>query len=163
MMENAGESVLIESILTASDKLFRILLPTVPRELLELDITMPQMKIILMLFIHSPLRMSTIAAELEVTLPTATSFIDRLVEKHYVIRDSQPDDRRVVLCRLSETGLKTVGGIWETGRQELKKILGEMDNSKLEMFVNALQSMMVVAHDQRKVNPENNGLSNHSH
>jgi DNA-binding MarR family transcriptional regulator len=159
-MENAGKSILIENILAASDKLFRVLLPTVPREMLELDITMPQLKIMLMLFINGPHRMSSIAAELEVTLPTATSFIDRLVEKHYVIRDSQPDDRRVVLCRLSETGLKTVDGIWESGRKGIRQILKDMDNSKLEMFVNALQSMLELADYQRHLNQETSKVNN---
>ena len=107
-MEKTKKTELVASILMTSDKLFRKLLPTVPQEVLTLDVTMPQLKIMLILFIHGPMRMSAIASEMGVALPTATSFIDRLVDKNFVIRESQPNDRRVVLCRLVEAGQKTI-------------------------------------------------------
>ena len=40
----AQKDNLVEEILTLADKLFRQLLPTVPEELLSLDVTMPQLK-----------------------------------------------------------------------------------------------------------------------
>jgi DNA-binding MarR family transcriptional regulator len=141
-MEKGDKSNLVEEILSTSDKLFRKLLPTVPRELLDLDVTMPQLKIMLLLYINGAMRMSSIAAELEVTLPTATSFIDRLAEKNYVVRESQPHDRRVVLCRLSEDGQKMVDGIWESSRKNVKKLLEQMNADKLQMLVEVLQDML---------------------
>lgn len=147
-MDPANKADLVESILITSDKLFRKLLPTVPKELLSLDVTMPQLKIMLMLFIHGPMRMSDIASEMDVTLPTATSFIDRLAEKNYVVRESQPNDRRVVLCRLAEAGQKTVDGIWESGRKNTGKLLEELDVRKLQMLIEALQSMLDMASAQ---------------
>jgi DNA-binding MarR family transcriptional regulator len=141
-MEKGDKSNLVEEILSTSDKLFRKLLPTVPRELLDLDVTMPQLKIMLLLYINGAMRMRSIAAELEVTLPTATSFIDRLAEKNYVVRESQPHDRRVVLCRLSEDGQKMVDGIWESSRKNVKKLLEQMNADKLQMLVEVLQDML---------------------
>lgn len=132
---------LVEDILTLADKLFRQLFPTVPKDLLTLDITMPQTKIILILYIHGPRRMSDIASELDVTLPTATSLVERLVEKGYVLRETQPDDRRVVLCRLSDDGQKAIGRIWQLARNRTAESLEAMDVSKLGLFVEALQAM----------------------
>jgi len=136
---------LVENILTLADRLFRQLLPTVPKDLLTLDITMPQTKIMLILYVHGPRRMSDIASELDVTLPTATSLVERLVEKNYVLRETQPDDRRVVLCRLSEAGQKAIGSIWQSGRNRSKELLEAMDVSKLELFADALQAMREAA------------------
>ena len=136
---------LVENILTLADTLFRQLLPTVPKNLLTLDITMPQTKIMLILYVHGPRRMSDIAFELDVTLPTATSLIERLVEKNYVLRETQPDDRRVVLCRLSEAGQKAIGSIWQSARNRSKELLEAMDVSKLELFADALQAMREAA------------------
>ena len=106
----------VEKILKLADKLFRRLFPSVPPELLDLDITMPQLKIVFMLFITGPMRMSDLASDLRVTLATVTGLVERLVERNMVVRESQPDDRRVVLCRLSDTGQKAINRIWESAR-----------------------------------------------
>lgn len=133
---------LIEEILTTADRLFRQLLPSVPKDLITLDVTMPQAKIMLVLYIRGSMRMSDIASELDVALPTATSFIDRLVEKNYLLREPQSGDRRVVLCRLSEAGQKAISRIWESGRIRSKELLEEMDTPKLRMCVEVLEDML---------------------
>jgi DNA-binding MarR family transcriptional regulator len=140
---------LVDGILALADKLFRELLPTVPRDLLSLDVTMPQMKILVILYVTGPRRMSDIASELDVTLPTATSLIDRLVEKHYVEREMNPDDRRVVLCHLSEAGEQVIKHIWQTARARSHELLHSMDISKLALFAEALQAMHETALAER--------------
>lgn len=149
MTAESDKERLVDGILALADRLFRELLPTVPRDLLSLDITMPQMKILLILFVSGPRRMSDIASELDVTLPTATSLIDRLVEKHYVERETQPDDRRVVLCQLADAGEQVVRHIWQTAGKRSRELLQAMDVSKLEMFAEALQAMHETALAER--------------
>jgi DNA-binding MarR family transcriptional regulator len=141
-MNNNSAEVVVNDILSLADHLFRTLLPTVPDELLSLDATMPQLKILLLLYIHGPLRMSAIANELRVTLPTSTSLIDKLVDKNYILRENQTDDRRVVLCKLTSEGQKVVGNIWVSTRARCQQILLNMDYAKLELFREALNSML---------------------
>jgi len=136
---------LVEDILSLADRLFRQLLPTVPRDLLSLDVTMPQMKILLILYVCGPRRMSDIASELDIALPTATSLVDRLVEKQYVFRESHPDDRRVVLCHLSGLGEEAISHIWQSARKRCHELLQAMDGSKLGMLAEALRAMHEVA------------------
>jgi DNA-binding MarR family transcriptional regulator len=152
MVTNNREA-LIGELLSLADRLFRHLFPTVPKNLLNLDVTMPQMKIMLILYIHGATRMTDIAAGLEVTLPTSTSLVDRLVDKNYVVRENQPDDRRVVLCRLSEAGQKAVDGIWASFHDNSKQLLESLDTSKLQMFVEVLEAMMQIpaSEDTEKV------------
>jgi DNA-binding MarR family transcriptional regulator len=134
---------LLESILKIGDKLFRQLLPAIPREgLLELDVTMPQLKIMLLLFINGPMRMGALAADLQVTLATATGLVERLVEREMVTRESQPDDRRVVLCRLSQEGQKTISRIWETARHNTRVLLENLDTGTLQTLAGVLQTML---------------------
>lgn len=133
---------IVEEILKLSDGLFRKLLPSVPKELLDLDITMPQMKILLILFIHGPQRMSALAADLGITLATATGLVDRLVERDFVARENSPGDRRVVMCRLSGNGQKAVGRIWKSARIRSGQLLEAMEISKLRMFNEALKAML---------------------
>jgi DNA-binding MarR family transcriptional regulator len=145
---------LIEDILTLADSLFRQLLPTVPKDLLALDISMPQAKILLILYVHGPRRMSDIASELDVTLPTATSLIDRLVEKQYVMRETQPDDRRVVLCELTEMGQRAIGRTWQSARDRSQELLQAMNADKLELLADALRAMQ-----EASSSPEGNDTS----
>jgi len=141
-MKKSSQEDAIEGILKLTDRLFRALLPTVPKRLLNIDVTMPQMKIMLMLFIIGPMRMSDLADNLHVTLATATGLVDRLVEKGFVVRENQPDDRRVVLCNLSNRGLNMVNGIWETARNNIKSILRNLDIGKLGMLAEVLEDML---------------------
>jgi DNA-binding MarR family transcriptional regulator len=133
---------LVASILGLGDRLFRQLLPTVPEELLTMDTTLPQLKIMLMLYFHGPLRMTDIAVELDVTLPTATNLVDKLVEKDFLTRETQPDDRRVVRCILSEKGHKTIAGIWESAALRCRILLKSMETEKLQSLADALENML---------------------
>jgi DNA-binding MarR family transcriptional regulator len=147
-MSDANPGIMVNEILSLSDRLFRALLSTVPDELLTLDVTMPQMKILLLIYIHGPLRMTTIANDLKVTLPTATSLVDKLVEKSYIQRDTQSDDRRVVLCKLTGAGQKVIGGIWLSARARCQQLLLSMEYAKLAMLKDVLEAMLQSADSQ---------------
>ena len=144
-MAKVSREEIAEGILKLADRLFRVLLPTVPREILQIDVTMPQLKILFILFIDGAMRMSDLATDLQVTLATATGLVDRLVEKGMVVRESQADDRRVVLCRLSDNGQKAVSGIWESARNNMKAILLTVDTGQLEMLTEVLENMLRAA------------------
>ena len=64
---------------------------------------MPQFKT-LSLLAQGPARMGNIAAYLSTSLSSATSMIDRLVEKNLVERAADTSDRRVVTCQLTAKG-----------------------------------------------------------
>jgi DNA-binding MarR family transcriptional regulator len=144
-LKTTNKDHLVESILSLADRLFRQLLPTVPEELLTIDATLPQLKIMLMLYMRGSIRMSDIASGLNVTLPTATSLVDRLAEKDFITRETQADDRRVVLCKLSEKGQKAIAGIWESAALRCRILLKSMDEEKLESFVDVLGDMLKAA------------------
>jgi len=143
--EQYGKEHLVDGILAMADRLFRELLPSVPRDLLSLDITMPQFKILLVLYVSGPRRMSDIAAELDVSLPTATSLVDRLVEKRFVGREPHPDDRRVVLCHLADAGQQALSHIWQSARERSRRLLQAMDVPDLKLFAEALEAMLDAA------------------
>ena len=50
------------------------------------------------------LRMSGLASTLDVSMSSATGLVDRLVDKELVSRWPDPEDRRSVLCALTEEG-----------------------------------------------------------
>lgn len=77
---------------------------TVSPEWFTLDLTMPQVRAVFLLLRQSPQRMSSLASTLGVSMSGATGLVDRLVEKQMVVRWTDPEDRRSVLCALTELG-----------------------------------------------------------
>ena len=155
-MTRLSRKEMVEELLKLATKLFRISLPIVPREILDLDVTMPQLKIMFLLFMNGPMRMSDLASDLSVTLATATGLADRLVEKDMVTRESQPDDRRVVLCRLSEPGQKSVTSIWESAGNRIQGLLQALDTGHLQALTGVLESMLASAEREKNTPSHNN-------
>ena len=141
-MVESQRDELIEHVLQLGDRVFRELLPIVPKELLHLDLTMPQLKVVLLLFLNGPTRMSGLASGLSVSLATATGVVDRLVERDIVLREGQPQDRRVVLCHLSEKGQNLIGGMWQSARERAKELLEAIAPSRLQLVTEALEALL---------------------
>jgi DNA-binding MarR family transcriptional regulator len=142
MKEEPRKEELIENILQLSDRAFQELLPMVPKEWLHLNLTMPQLKVSLLLYMDGPSRMSEIASVLEVSLATATGVVDRLVERDIVLREGQPDDRRVVMCRLSEKGEGLISGLWQLSRDRLGELMRALSTSQLLLITDALAAIL---------------------
>ncbi len=142
MKQGPKQEELIERILQLGEKAFRELIPILPTEWLQLDLTMSQLKVVLLLFMTGSVRMSDIASALGVSLATATGVVDRLVERDIVLRESQPEDRRVVLCHLSEKGQKLIGGLWQLARDRAKELLEVAATSQLQLIREALEALL---------------------
>lgn len=149
-MKPAQKRELIEQILQLGEKAFRELIPMVPKEWLQLDLTMPQLKVVLLLFMNGQTRMTEIATALDVSMATATGVVDRLVERGIVLRESQPQDRRVVLCRLSEKGQNMIGGLWQLARDRARELLGATEPGKLHLINEALEALLQAGKATRK-------------
>ena len=140
MTEKQKKEELIGSILQLTDKLFRQLLPILPMEWLHLDLTITQLKVVLLLFITGHSRMSDIASDLGVSLATATGVADRLVERNLLIRNGDPDDRRVVLCQLSNDGEKLIRDLWQLTQKRAGELMSAIDTPRLLLISEALQA-----------------------
>ncbi|HEX2987940.1 MAG TPA: MarR family transcriptional regulator, partial [Chloroflexota bacterium] len=62
----------------------------------ETDLTMPQLKVLILVDRHHPMPTSQVARTLGMTLSTATGVVDRLVSQELIERLEDPADRRVV-------------------------------------------------------------------
>jgi len=137
----AEKDEVIDRILREIAGIFREVLPLAHKELLEMDLTAPQLKVVLLLYLYGSTRMSELAGSLGVTLATATGIVDRLVERGLIVRESQPDDRRVVMCRLSDKGQAQTDDLWKTSREKARQLLSTMEFSRLRMIDEALGSL----------------------
>ncbi len=104
-----------------------------------LDMTIPQIKTLVLLNRMGPLRMGNISIFLGRALSATTTVVDRLVEKELVDRISDTNDRRVVICELTEMGRQAVEQFWRIGRERLQMVSDLLEVEQLETVVNGLQ------------------------
>ncbi|MDM7999722.1 MAG: MarR family transcriptional regulator [Dehalococcoidia bacterium] len=140
---------LIQSTLRLADKGFRELFPFLPKEWLELDLTAGQLRALLLLYTNGPTRMSDISSSLGVSMATATGIIDRMVERGIVIRESDPNDRRIVRCRVSREGEKVISGLWRSWSERAKVMLRALDRPKLLAVRAFLEAMLEAGENTR--------------
>ena len=131
-------SLLRQQIVGLIQSLRRSINPIRSEEWAQLDLTMPQLKAVIMLDAQGPMPMSRLAGALGVATPTATGIIDRLEERGLVVRESEPSDRRVVNCGLSNEGREIVSTFWELGRWEIENLISSLSNQDLEVVADAL-------------------------
>jgi DNA-binding MarR family transcriptional regulator len=138
---------LVQEVLDLQAGLYRYLRPA--REWLEIELTMPQFKVLLVLYTESGAPMGRLASLLGVTLSTATGIIDRLVERGLVVRQESPHDRRVVVCRLTAEGLQLAERLQQSGRTRMKALLAALDEAELCTVARALELLLAAAHHER--------------
>ncbi len=91
------------------------------------ELTLAQLHCVIAINDTSP-SMAEIANELELSMPTITVTIDKLVKLNYVVRKTDPSDRRVVRVALTTQG---------------KKITQKMRDQKAEIIKSAISKLSV--------------------
>ncbi len=148
MITNTNKAELVQYVLNLQEKLDQLeqaLRPIIPKEWLAIDLTMPQLKVMLTLSKEGSTRMSELASILEVTLATATGVVDRLVERGLVARESFPGDRRVVMCRLSSEGQEFTGRLWQSGQTQIERLLKVMTPAQLQIVAQGTEIFIEAA------------------
>jgi DNA-binding MarR family transcriptional regulator len=142
---NIQRAQLIERILELERKVCHTLRPIVPTEWLNIDLTMPQLKIILIIFTDGPARISTLASTLGVSLSTTTGITDRLIHQDLIVRGNDPEDRRAVVCSLTDKGRGLATRLWEQGQSRMRDLLGKMELSQLKTISEAIETVLEAA------------------
>ncbi len=93
---------------------------------MDLDVTMPQMKVLMLLQENGALRVGVLARHLNVSTPTITGIVDRLVRQELVRREDDPSDRRVVLNVLTKKGEDLMHRLQSRGENELTRVVNTL-------------------------------------
>ena len=130
--ERRNNKILIPQILEVSANIFHAIGLSIPPEWLSSDMTVAQLRVLLLLYTEGETRMSSIASTLGIAVSTATGIIDNLVKKDLVTRSANTEDRRVVICTLSPLGQEIINRIWAQGQSQMEKLLRGLSNEQLE-------------------------------
>ena len=146
---------LLPQILKLSEEIFQAIKLSIPPEWLTSDMTVAQLRVLLLLHTEGPSRMSSIATTLGVAVSTATGIIDNLVKKELVTRRDDTEDRRVVICALSPHGQQIINHMWALGQYQMEKLLRGLSAEQLEKAKEVAEFLLLNAQSQNG-NPNEN-------
>jgi DNA-binding MarR family transcriptional regulator len=109
--------------------------------LVKLGVSMTHMHVLWMLQHHGELSMSRVAELLDVSFSNATGIVDRMEEKGLVERVRVPDDRRVVLVRMSAGGSQALDETEAIKQDRLQAILGHLDGAQTVRLAQVLEDV----------------------
>jgi long-chain acyl-CoA synthetase len=92
------------------------------------DLSLAQFRLLAM--VEHGQRASFLANRLAVAKPTVTALVDGLVERGYVSRSQEPDDRRAIHIALTPAGRKALKAAETAMAERLDALLGRTDDPK---------------------------------
>ncbi len=108
----------------------------------ELAITPSQGFVLRFVDKNSSANVKTIAATLLITSSAATQLIDGLVDKDYLVRKGDPDDRRVIALSLSMKAKKLFNDFQKQGLQKMTELFNALDDEELTQYVALTKKIM---------------------
>ena len=124
--------------LDLAEEFFRLARHRMPVDWLRSDLTMPQLKVLLALYLDGPQSCGALAATQGLSLPTMTGILARLERRGHLQRQRDPRDGRRVISGLSPPGRELVEQLWAAGREELAGVFAGITTADLQTVERAL-------------------------
>jgi DNA-binding MarR family transcriptional regulator len=105
---------------------------------IEDRVTLPQLRVMVMIASRGPLNLGSIAESLGVHPSNASRACDRLVMAGLLDRSDDPSDRRNLLLRLTEKGARLVDEVNASRRDAISDVLANMPVRRRQSVVSAL-------------------------
>jgi DNA-binding MarR family transcriptional regulator len=132
---------MVQRILELSEEIYRLLIPDFKIEWLTLDLTVAQLRVLLVLHTDGASRMSSIASATGTAMSTATGIVDHLVKKNLVSREADEHDRRVVICKLSPEGQDMTSKLWLLGQSQITKLVDGLTEEQLRKAIEVAEML----------------------
>jgi DNA-binding MarR family transcriptional regulator len=108
---------------------------------MDLDLTMPQFKLLLLIASRKGLRVGDLAQRLGVTPPTVTIMLDRLVDHGLVRREDDPVDRRLVIACMTAKGLRLLQRLNVHLDTEVAECMSDLSPEDLHSLLIGLEAL----------------------
>ena len=142
--EDKPDDRLIAEVVDLQRLVARALRSTARPHWLELDLTMAQMKTMVVLADERQASIGRVAEVLGITLPTASHLVDRLVKTGLAVRAEDPTDRRRIRTELTPKGEELLSSLRQ-GQHRLAAWLQEMEPDDLEALARGLRALARIA------------------
>jgi MarR family transcriptional regulator, organic hydroperoxide resistance regulator len=139
-MSEEREQSIAEAIKLLFDCLYD-LQRTVMQDWQSLNMSMAQVKVLMMLSFKGEKSISKLAEALSVSHPTASQLVDRLVQAGLAERVEQATDRRFTLARLTHAGEQLAQRLWQGRMSHLQHSLAQLDQQDLAALRQGLRAL----------------------
>ncbi len=112
----------------------------------EPEVTMPQLRVLMLAANRGPLNLLTVAADLGVHPSNATRTCDRLVQAGLLDRRTSPADRRHLAMSLTPAGRRLVARVLRYRRRRVVQLLERMSAKDRAALVRSLAALAEAAH-----------------
>lgn len=137
--------LLVQQALQAQKQIFMAMQAAAEPAWLQLDLTMAQLKGLVLLAHDGPLTIGEMARALGIGRPAASILVDRLVELGLIERTEDPVDRRRTFARLTPKAEELVAQLRQGGRERMREWLGRLSDDDLAALVHALHALVTAA------------------
>ena len=120
------------------------------------DISVPQLRVLVVLGAHGPMNLSTLAQHLCLNASNASRTCDQLVADGRISRQGDDTDRRTVVLRLTDDGTRFVAGLMAARRRLIGDVVARMatdDQRMLAQGLEAFSSALGAAPPEQTVGP----------
>lgn len=108
----------------------------------ELELTYAQSQVLFYVEQHSGCHMGEVAKAFGVTLPAITQIVDRLEQKKFLVRGTDPTDRRVYTLELTEDGTALVGELHTLRIGGLERVVARMSLRDRHGVIKGLEALV---------------------
>ncbi|MEX2426384.1 MAG: MarR family transcriptional regulator [Thermomicrobiaceae bacterium] len=106
------------------------------------SVTMQQLRVMMILYSDGPTRVSVLARKLNVSTPTITGILDRLVRQEFTYRADDPRDRRVVLNALTDKGRDVIEHLQPLDSTRLARAIESLSSEQQQAIASALDTLV---------------------
>lgn len=134
-------TTVIDEVIAGYEALMQRLAGGHAPEFLEIDVTMPQAKLLYLLGAAGDLHMSELVQRLGVSLSTISGLVDRIVDHGLATRREDSVDRRQVVVGLTPAGLEFIDRFRELNARQMRELLALVTDSDLALLRDALAAL----------------------
>ncbi|GAA1537543.1 hypothetical protein GCM10009827_065480 [Dactylosporangium maewongense] len=138
---------LLLRVMTAEQRLRTLFAYDRTNRLFSVNLTMQQLKVLILLARHDGIASQELTRHLGVTLATLSGIVDRLVTHGYVTRAEDPHDRRIRRLHLSAAGQELLVEIMDSGARAQQRLLSRVDDDTLLMLETVLARLLEAARE----------------
>jgi DNA-binding MarR family transcriptional regulator len=142
----------IDSILQAQRTIIRTL-QDASTSWLELNVSMAQLKTLIVLEDEGPLPVGQVGDRMGVTLPTASYQVERLVQKGLVERVQDERDRRRALVHLTSEARELLRSLRQGRAELMRSWIEQMSREDVSSLYQGLLALATVASEHRQGEP----------
>jgi DNA-binding MarR family transcriptional regulator len=137
----ASRDSLVAEVMAQAEDLMSYRRRAICAQPLNRDVSLIQLHILMTLQDRELMSLSELAHLMHISAPSASSIVDRMVERDLVTRLRDDEDRRVVHVSISEHGRDVVEEMAGLRRDQLQSLLTIMSGEELQRVLGGMQAI----------------------